>query len=110
MRCPATDFTTVLDRLTDQNIFQNHWNIYNKTNIFHPYAISQNERDYPNLKKSKGRPYGTSCNTFQQIDINSSPTIFDLYTKHTIFCHPSAISHKKSDCKVLKKILGKILP
>ena len=73
---------------------------------YHPGAISQSKSNPQVLHLSKGHPNGTSCESFEQIDINKHPKNIDWYTKHAIICLPCARSHNESDCQVLKKIRG----
>ena len=66
-----------------QNIFQNHWNIYNKTNIFHPYAISQNERDYQILKNPRDVLMRRPATHFNRLTLIYLPR-FLIYIQNTL--------------------------
>ena len=74
----------------------------------HPGHISGNKSDRQVLKKSKGRPYETSCNifcnSFKLIGVYKSPKNIKLYTIQAVMCHTGNISCNKFDYQVLKKI------
>ena len=83
--------------------------------MVHPGHISRNKSDRRVLKKSQGRPYETSCNTFcksfKQIDVYISPKNIELYTIHCIIqavmYHTGHILCNKNDRRVLKKSQGR---
>ena len=73
----------------------------------HPGHISQNKNTRQVLKKSKGRPYETSCNifcnSFKQNYVYKSPKHIELFTIQPSMCHTGHISRNKRNHWVLRK-------
>ena len=78
----------------------------------HPGHISRNKKDRQVLKKSKGRPYETSCNIFcnsvKQNYVYKSPKHIDLFTIQAVMCHTDDILRNKSDLRILNKSQGRV--
>ena len=77
----------------------------------HPGHISGNKSDRQVLKKSKGRPYETSCNifcnSFKQNYVYKSPKHIELFTIQAVMCHTDDILRNKSDLRILNKSQGR---
>ena len=77
----------------------------------HPGHISGNKSDRQVLKKSKGRPYETSCNifcnSFKQNYVYKSPKHIELFTIQDVMCHTDDILRNKSDLRILNKSQGR---
>ena len=77
----------------------------------HPGHISRNKNARQVLKKSKGRPYETSCNifcnSFKQNYVYKSPKHIELFTIQPSMCHTGHISSNKMNHWVLKKSQGR---
>ena len=73
----------------------------------HPGHILRNKNDRQVLKKSKGRPYETSCNifcnSFKQNYVYKSPKHIELFTIQPSMCHTGHISRNKRNHWVLRK-------
>ena len=72
----------------------------------HPGHISKNKNTRQVLKKSKGRPYETSCNifcnSFKQNYVYKSPKHIELFTIQPSMCHTGHISRNKRNHWVLR--------
>ena len=117
-KLPRTSLWDVL-----QHIWQNfkqidvyispiHIELYTiQTVMCHPGHISRNKNARQVLKKSKGRPYETSCNifcnSFKQNYVYKSPKHIELFTIQAVMCHTDDILRNKSDLRILNKSQGR---